>query len=286
MGTPWMGFMEDEFKWKRNKSAISFGILVLIVGLPTVFFFEKGVFDEYDYWAGTVSLVVFALAECIIFAWIYGIDKGWAELNEGADVRAHNFFKPIVKYVTPLLLLFVFVGALFTPKGNDWQRALNEGWELDPSSIIGKITNKGIVANRTYFADYYESETNGIVHSIRVDEHKKEQTIEIADQLSYYRDSVTNKVKRIPENMQAAAFSNSFDSLTVIKTYSFGNDHQIIVKEGDKVKTGEKITNGPRINDIFYIDMARLLLVALFVFLGVLVYIASQRRKQIGRDDL
>lgn len=286
MGTPWMGFMEDEFKWKRNKAAISFGILVLIVGLPTVFFFEKGVFDEYDYWAGTVSLVVFALAECIIFAWIFGIDKGWAELNEGADLRAHNFFKPIIKYVTPILLLFVFIGALFTPKGNDWKRAFSEGWELDASSIIGKITNKGIVANRTYFADYYESETDGLVHKIKTDPDNKKQTIEIANLFTYYRDTVTNKVKKIPENMERTAEMQVFDSMTVVKSYTFGSDHQITVKEGDKVQTGDKITNGARINDIFYIDMARLLLVALFVFLGILVFIASQKRKQEGRNNI
>jgi SNF family Na+-dependent transporter len=28
------------------------------------------VFDEYDYWAGTVSLVVFAMFETILFSWI------------------------------------------------------------------------------------------------------------------------------------------------------------------------------------------------------------------------
>jgi hypothetical protein len=32
--------------------------MILVLGLPTVIFFKEGVFDEYDYWAGTVSLVV------------------------------------------------------------------------------------------------------------------------------------------------------------------------------------------------------------------------------------
>jgi hypothetical protein len=33
-------------------------------------FFKEGVFDEYD-WAGTVSLVVFAMFETILFSWIF-----------------------------------------------------------------------------------------------------------------------------------------------------------------------------------------------------------------------
>ncbi|MCB0516456.1 MAG: sodium-dependent transporter [Chitinophagales bacterium] len=149
MGTPWMGFMQDEFNWKREKSAYSFGLIVLLMGLPTVIFYQQGVFDEYDYWAGTVSLVVFALLETIVFAWIFGINRGWAEINAGADIRIPQFYKFVIKYITPLLLLFVFLGSLLTPLGNDWQAALSglfsgNGWLLDNSSIIKQITNAAL----------------------------------------------------------------------------------------------------------------------------------------------
>lgn len=157
MGTPWMGFMRDEFGWSQKKGAWSFGAIVLILGLPTVFFFNYGVFDEYDYWAGTVSLVVFALAESILFAWIFGIDKGWNEINEGADIRIPGFYKYIIKFVTPVLLLFVFLGSLITPQGNDWLAAKDSllsgnGWPLDNSSILRQISNAGLreqIANAT-----------------------------------------------------------------------------------------------------------------------------------------
>ena len=149
MGTPWMGFMRDEFGWGRVKGAWSFGLIVLLLGLPTVIFFQEGVFDEYDYWAGTVALVVFALAETVLFAWVFGIDKGWKELMSGSDLQVPTVYKFIIKYVTPAMLLLVFVGALFTPVGNDWSGALSSllsggGWELDNSSIIRTIANTGL----------------------------------------------------------------------------------------------------------------------------------------------
>lgn len=149
MGTPWMGFMRDEFDWGRNKAAWSFGALALIMGLPTVFFYNQGVFDEYDYWAGTVSLVVFALLETIVFSWIFGIDKGWREINEGADIKIPNIYKFIIKYITPTLLLIVFLGALFTPLNNDWSGNLHSlftgnGWVLDNSSIINQLAFTGL----------------------------------------------------------------------------------------------------------------------------------------------
>ncbi|MBK8846241.1 MAG: sodium-dependent transporter [Bacteroidetes bacterium] len=112
MGTPCMGFMQDEYGWSREKSAWTFGAVVLLLGLPTVLYFGLGVFDEYDYWAGTVSLVIFALFEVILFGWVFGIDKGWKEITTGADIKVPIVMKSIIKYVTPLLLGFVFVMSL------------------------------------------------------------------------------------------------------------------------------------------------------------------------------
>lgn len=154
MGTPWMGFMEDEFNWSRNKSAITLGLIVLILALPTIFFFNKGVFDEYDYWTGTVSLVVFALAEVILFAWVFGMDKGWEEITAGADMKVPVVYKFIIKYITPLFILIIFLTSLIKP-GNgdlaDWQNNFaglfrGEGWDFANDSIINQIfhLNTGI----------------------------------------------------------------------------------------------------------------------------------------------
>lgn len=144
MGTPWIGFMRDEFKWDQKKGAWSFGLITLMMGLPTVIFYQQGVFDEYDYWAGTVSLVIFALAETILFAWIFGMNKGWKEINQGGDIKIPSIYRFIIKWVTPLLLLFVFIGSLVTPLNNDWLGAIQNGWVLDNSSIIKQLTNAGL----------------------------------------------------------------------------------------------------------------------------------------------
>lgn len=144
MGTPWIGFLQDEFNWRRKSAAWSFGLIVLILGMPTVLFFKYGVFDEYDYWAGTVSLVVFALFESILFAWVFGMDKGWREITSGADIAVPKIYRFIIKFITPLLLLWVFIGSLVTPKGGDWGKAFAGEWVLDDSSIINKIKNSSL----------------------------------------------------------------------------------------------------------------------------------------------
>ncbi len=170
MGTPWMGFMHDEFGWGKVKGALSFGALALVMGLPTVLFFQYGYFDEYDYWAGTVSLVVFALLEIVLFAWVFGMTKGWEEITRGADIRIPVIYKFIIKYITPVLLLIVFIGALFTPQGNEWGNALagsveNNGWALDNSSLISKITLEDLKAQLALNPDDKETIENKMFYT-------------------------------------------------------------------------------------------------------------------------
>lgn len=110
MGTPLIGFMRDNFAWKDKHGAYLFGVLILIFGIPTVL--SQDAFNEYDYWAGTVSLVVFAMVEIVLFAWVLGMDKAWDEITRGADIKVPILFKYVIKYVSPVFLIIVFVGAL------------------------------------------------------------------------------------------------------------------------------------------------------------------------------
>ena len=105
-----MAFMEDNFSWARTKAAWAFGFAVLLLGIPCVL--SPAAFGEFDYWVGTISLVVFAIAEVLLFAWIFGMEKGWPEITRGADIVVPGAFKQIIKYVTPVFLLVVFVGSL------------------------------------------------------------------------------------------------------------------------------------------------------------------------------
>jgi neurotransmitter:Na+ symporter, NSS family len=149
MGKPCMSFMEDEFRWSAKKAAKVFGLVILVLGLPTVFFFNYGVFDQYDYWTGTVSLFIFAMMEIILFSWIFGMEKGWNEITRGADFTIPVVYKYIIKYVSPVILILVFLGALISPEGNNWNNAIRSitgghGWPLDNGSIIRQITSEDI----------------------------------------------------------------------------------------------------------------------------------------------
>jgi SNF family Na+-dependent transporter len=250
MGTPVMSFLMDEFKWRRNRAAIGFGAAVLIIGLPTVLFFKNGVFDEYDYWAGTVSLVVFAMFESILFAWVFGMKKAWPEITRGSDIKVSVIFKYIIKFVTPVILIVIFFSSLIRPENDDWSSLSFKGWKLHKESIIAQIRHDNIGPNNKYFANSFFSETDGVVDTI-------------------YSDETTNY-------LQIRKSDNS------VKVYEFNLSDKIIVKKGELVKTGNAISEGKFINNVFYIDMSRLLLVLLFSSISFLVFVAYRKRKKEG----
>lgn len=147
MGQPVLAFLQDEFKVRREWAALGFGLATLLLGALVVILYPGGSFAEFDFWTGTFSLIVFALAEVLIFGWIFGIDRGWAELNKGADLRLPGFYKYVIKYVTPLFILVVLVGAMVNPSVS-WGEAVSQllstgSWPFAAESVLGKVLHVG-----------------------------------------------------------------------------------------------------------------------------------------------
>ena len=112
LAQPAVAFLEDEFDINRKKAVLIFAIVAFVLCQPAIFFLGRGVVDELDFWGGTFFLVLFATIETILFAWVFGMEKAWDEIHKGADLRVPKIYKFIIKYVTPLFLLFI-IGAWF-----------------------------------------------------------------------------------------------------------------------------------------------------------------------------
>ncbi len=173
MGQPILAFLQDEFGYKRTRAAFTFGATTLVLGFVCVWLYPGGSFDEFDFWSGTFSLVVFALGEIIIFGWIFGMERGWAEITRGADIQVPTLIRPVIKYVTPVFILVVFVGALIKPVGR-WGAAVRsvftgEGWPLAPDSVIGRVLHVGdpeyswFDAQGNFTNDFVQDATRGLL---------------------------------------------------------------------------------------------------------------------------
>ena len=239
MGTPVMGFLSDEFGWKEKNAAWAFGIAVFLLGLPTVLFFNNGVFDEYDYWAGTVSLVLFALVEIILFGWIFGMDKGWKEINKGAEIKVPIIFKYIIQYVTPLLLGWVFINSV--------------------PDIIETLNHSASGEKIALWQNDKEMEKKSF--------EQQEKLAKKADFKMEFLDPVVHSDEQL-----------SVDKHISIPTYLLIKKQRELKKiRNDKKYRESKIANEEK--TMLYKNISRIFLLLLWLGIAYLVYVASRKSK-------
>lgn len=157
MGQPIMAFLQSEYGFTRRGSAITFGLMLLPLSLPVALTHGASFFSEFDYWAGTLALFVFATLETICFAWVFGIENSWREMMKGAELQVPRFYYFVIKYVTPAMLLIILVTYIFQPK-QGWDSVLAavfssekeiEPWEWSGDGMIGKLLHADIVIAET-----------------------------------------------------------------------------------------------------------------------------------------
>jgi SNF family Na+-dependent transporter len=106
---PALSFLQDNFNTPKNKASSIVVLTVFILSIPPILWYHKGVFDDVDFWIGSLLLIVISFLEIFVFAWILGIEKGFEELNKGAKWKIPKLFKFIIKYISPLFLLFILI---------------------------------------------------------------------------------------------------------------------------------------------------------------------------------
>jgi hypothetical protein len=83
--------------------------VVLAFGLWQILWFQHGMLDEWDFWAGTLGLALVAFVEVIVFVWVFKPENAWRSIHQGADIRIPTVFRFIMTYVTPVYLGAVLV---------------------------------------------------------------------------------------------------------------------------------------------------------------------------------
>lgn len=107
---PAIAFLEEGLQLKRRASVTLLGLLTAL-GSLFVIYFSKGLLalDTMDFWVGTFFVFVLATMQVILFGWGLGIEKGMEAAHRGAEMRIPRIFSFIIKYVSPVYLLTVFV---------------------------------------------------------------------------------------------------------------------------------------------------------------------------------
>jgi neurotransmitter:Na+ symporter, NSS family len=115
MYQPAVAFLQEALGVDRRRATLYLVGVSLIGSFMVVYYTEGAVlWSSIDFWIGTFLILIMAMVEIVIFSWVFGIDRGWEEIHEGAQIRVPTAFRFIMKYVSPLYLLIVLVAFCVT----------------------------------------------------------------------------------------------------------------------------------------------------------------------------
>ena len=99
----------------RKTSVIFLGFITLMGNGIVIYFSGQAVaLATLDFWVGTFCIFILATVQTLLFSWVLGAEKGLLELQTGAEMNIPRLFVPMIKYVSPVYLLAIFIGWLFT----------------------------------------------------------------------------------------------------------------------------------------------------------------------------
>ncbi|MCS7149675.1 MAG: sodium-dependent transporter [Caldimicrobium sp.] len=102
---PMVALFEDEMKWSHTKS-VTVSMIIVIIGAHLCAFLPHFL-DEFDFWAGAVFLLIYALLEIIIFLWVFGINNFYQELIRDSVIKIPKFFVYIMAIISPLFIVLI-----------------------------------------------------------------------------------------------------------------------------------------------------------------------------------
>lgn len=114
---PTIALLREDFGFARAPAVIVTALLALAGSLGVIAFFAHGVMDQLDFWAGSFGLLLFGFVEIVVFTRLYGMAKGWDEINRGAKLRVPRLFWYVIAWVMPLALAAILVSWSLTNLG-------------------------------------------------------------------------------------------------------------------------------------------------------------------------
>ena len=111
---PAIALLEEGLGITRKPSVAILGFITLAGCLFIVYFSKDfAALDTVDFWMANFFIFIFATAQAIVFGWVLGVDKGFKELERGAEMKYPPGIKFVIKYISPAFLLAVFVAWCF-----------------------------------------------------------------------------------------------------------------------------------------------------------------------------
>ncbi len=107
---PGIAFLEEAMGIGRRMSVTILGALTAL-GSLFVWYYSADLkaLDTMDFWVGTCFIFIQGTILIVLFSWVMGLERGFAEAHKGAAIRIPRIFGPIMRWLCPLFLMSIFV---------------------------------------------------------------------------------------------------------------------------------------------------------------------------------
>lgn len=133
---PGIAYLEEFLQVRRSVSVLVLFVIVAVGGVLTAWYSEGLIaVDILSFVSGTICPLVFALVLLYAFVCKWGVNKGFREIDKGAAIRIPRFFKWVIKYVTPCILLAILISNL----GGSSSKAMLPLMEGAPGAVVPMV---------------------------------------------------------------------------------------------------------------------------------------------------
>ena len=119
---PAIAFFEEGLGLDRRGSVSLLGFITLMgTGIVVWFTKDLAALDAMDFWVGSFCIFVLATVQTLLYGWVLGPKRGREELERGALLPIPRAFDFVIRYISPVFLLTVFILWLHQSWATNWQ---------------------------------------------------------------------------------------------------------------------------------------------------------------------
>ncbi len=111
---PAIAFFEEGLNTTRRVS-VAILSFIAVIGVMIVIYFTKDLvaLDIMDFWIGTFGIFLLASIQVYVIGWVLGPEQLFEDANKSSIIQLPHFYQFIIKYITPLYLLVIFLSWLY-----------------------------------------------------------------------------------------------------------------------------------------------------------------------------
>ena len=123
---PSIALLEEGLGITRKPSVAILGFITLM-GTLFIAYFSAGAtaLDTVDFWMANFFIFIFATLQTLVFGWVIGPKRGYEELSAGAEIRVPRAIMFVIRYISPLFLITVFVLWCKNSLPGRWEAIMN-----------------------------------------------------------------------------------------------------------------------------------------------------------------